>query len=75
MMVEGDVSLDGQGTPRQTNTAVMAHRGVHRHRNATITLSQWIDLVLTTNKAIKVGNACCTQREKGCGSSLASTPC
>ncbi|XP_076453677.1 uncharacterized protein LOC143288898 [Babylonia areolata] len=82
MMVEGDVSLHGLGTSRQTSVPVMAHRGVghprarlvgsgggHQHHSNTntntnnnnsnnssdtLTLNQWLDLMLTTNKAIKL---------------------
>ncbi|KAK7090003.1 uncharacterized protein [Littorina saxatilis] len=56
MMLEADVSLDGQGTSRQTNTPVMTHRGVPRdkHKNASLSLRQWLELVLSTNKAIKL---------------------
>ena len=60
-MLEADVSLDGLGTSKQTNIPIMSHRGIHKHKNSShgMTLEKWLDVVLTTNKAIKVSS--CTE--------------
>lgn len=52
MMLEADVALQGQGTPNQTDLPVMTHRSPLTTSN--FTLSQWLDLVLTSNKGIKL---------------------
>ena len=67
MMLEGDVSLEGQGTARQTDVIVMAHRGLHVPHadvthNASLTFAQWLQAVLGTNKAVKVSAA--SERDK-----------
>nr|KAG5690951.1 hypothetical protein BaRGS_027270 [Batillaria attramentaria] len=52
MMIEGDVSLEGQGTPKQTDVPIMTHRGPVATSN--MTLDQWLHTVLDSGKGIKL---------------------